>query len=525
MPASAGRLVAVVALACACLLAPIRAADLPPARRPAAAKLAVADDVRKRLGLSPAYDSVRGLDRVKIAVLDYGFDGYDGTKPYLPANTVIVEHYDPEFVRRFDLGDPGYRKGFEPGNAHGRLMAQIAWAVAGGRPDGPQFYLLNANGPTLFRRAVRYAIEAKVDVLLFSGVFEGGGNYDGRGPINRAVDDAIRAGILWVNAAGNFGHLVYNGPVRVGDDGYVRLGPQGTALRFRNRLDENTVTVTLTWNDYRDAEDAGTGKDLDLIVEGWDGAVIGTGDAVQVAGDAAAGPGQSRNPRERVVLTDLAGDADKLYRIRVKAKAGTFTAADRLRILVTPALRLSFDDPRTGHVVPAVELLEATGSGEVYPPADHPRVLTVGDAGPESAVGPTADGRLKPDVIVADSRAVFTNGEVTTGSSNAAAYVAGAVAVLKAARPSLRLDDLHRHAAALARATAARADWPPDVRQSVSRYTPAAPRGGPGLPWPAYGMSEEAAGADRMRALLARRLWRAPTPTELAELAPPPRLP
>src|SRR5262249_9020135 len=160
--------------------------------------------------------------------------------------------------------------------------------------------------------------------------FEGGGNYDGRGPINRVVDDAIRAGILWVNAAGNFGRLVYNGPILVADDGYVRLGSQGTALRFRNRLDENTVTVTLTWTDYRETEDAGTRKDLDLVVEDWTGAVIGTSAARQVTGDA-AGPGQSRNPRERVVLTNLAGDAEKLYRIRVKAWSGTFTAADRLR--------------------------------------------------------------------------------------------------------------------------------------------------------------------------------------------------
>src|SRR5947209_7472276 len=161
-------------------------------------------------------------------------------------------------------------------------------------------------------RAVRYAIEQKVDMILFSGAFEGGGNGDGRGPINRVVADALAADILWINAAGNYGRHVYNGPVQVDTDGYLRFrdGADGTALRFRNRLDENTVTVTLTWNDYREQEDAGTDKDLDLYVEDWTGRRIGASEKTQVSGDAAPGPNESRNPRERVVLSDLPANLD-----------------------------------------------------------------------------------------------------------------------------------------------------------------------------------------------------------------------
>src|SRR5262249_5010570 len=151
--------------------------------KPSAARPINAADVRKRLGLSPAYDRVAGLEAVKVAVLDYGFEGVDGTRPYLPAETVVVEHYDPAFVRRFNLGDPEFKKPFAPGNTHGRSMAQLVWAATGLHPRGPRFYLLNANGPTMFRRAVRFAVEEKVDVILFSGSFEGAGNYDGRGPI------------------------------------------------------------------------------------------------------------------------------------------------------------------------------------------------------------------------------------------------------------------------------------------------------------------------------------------------------
>jgi len=416
------------------------------------ARLADPQGVRTRLGLEPEYRNVPGLASLKVAVLDYGFEGMEQGRPYLPKNTVVVEHYEPEFVQRYaELGDPAYRKGFEPFNRHGRIMAQIVWAVTGLHPEGPRFYLLNANGPTMLRRAVRYAIEQKVDVILFSGAFEGGGNGDGRGPINRIVSDALDAGILWINASGNYGRSVYNGPVKVLKDGYLRLrnGSDVAALRFRNRLDENSVTITLTWNDYREEEDAGTDKDLDLYVEDWAGHRIGAGEKKQVSGTHPTGPDESRNPRERVVLTDLAAspdvpsDPDYTYRIRVKSRRGQFTAKDRIRILLTASHDI-YVPPKGNAPEPAVEFLDATNEEEIYPPADHPLVLTVGDSSPGSSIGPTADRRLKPDVILEDSHAFFTDGQISGGSSDAAAYIAGVVTVLKAAEPGLRPSDLLR---------------------------------------------------------------------------------
>ena len=322
---------------------------------------------------------------------------------YLPDSAEIVEDYDPEFIRRFGLGDPEYRKPFEPLNRHGREMAQIVWSVTGSKPGGPKFYLLNANGPTMLRRAVRYAIEKQVDVILFSGSFEGGGSGDGKGPIDRVVDKAVARGILWINAAGNYGGRVYNGLVRVLSDGYLKLRNVSdiAALRFRNRADENTITVTLTWNDYKDEEDAGTDKDLDLFVEDWTGRRVGSGEKIQVSGSKVAGPDESRNPRERVVLADLPKnphiptDPDFCYRIRVKARRGRFSAGDRIRILLTPTRDTYIP---AGGLEPeeAVTFVDASNEGEIYPPADNPGVLTVGEAGPSSSVGPTLDGRAKP---------------------------------------------------------------------------------------------------------------------------------
>ena len=416
----------------------VRAADpLGEPRQFGVARLTSADDTRKKLGLLPDYATNPGLKNLKVAVLDSGFDGADGKRPYLPVGTVVVEHYDKDFVRKFNLGDPEFARPFAAGNAHGRQMAQLVWAMTGNAPDGPQFLLLNANGPTMFRRAIRFAVELKVDVILFSGTFEGAGNFDGRGPINAAVDDAVAAGIIWVNAAGNTGGLVYNGPVDVGPDGFLRFSEK-PALRFTNRFDENAISVTLTWNDYRDTEDFGTDKDLDLLVEDAAGRVIGEAKQTQVPPGKMVGENETKNPRERLTLPDLpAVAAGQEYRIRVKAKVGTFGPRDRVRVLLSATKDAPFADPDTGKFTYPVEFLDATHGGEIYPPADHPGVLTVGDGARFSAVGPTADGRVKPDVVLATSVARFSNGEESGGSSNAAAYFAGVVTVLRSREPTL----------------------------------------------------------------------------------------
>ena len=438
----------VAVLACSTALAdPVEDPPVPKA----SSRLADSKAVRERLGVSPAYDNVSGVESLKVAVLDYGFEGLGSGRGYLPEGAELLEHYDPEFVRQFALGDPDLRKSFEPGNRHGREMAQIVWSVTGSRPTGPKFYLLNANGPTMLRRAVRYAIEKHVDVILFSGSFEGGGSGDGRGPVDRIVDEATARGILWINAAGNFGGRVYNGPVRVLSDGFLKLRnvPDIAALRFRNRADENTITITLTWNDYKAEEDAGTDKDLDLFVEDWTGKQIASGEKRQIAGDRPAGPDESRNPRERVVLADLPAnphvptDPDFCYRIRVKSRSGAFSSGDRIRILLTASrdtiVSAGADGPQD-----AVTFVDASNQGELYPPADNPRVFTVGEAAPSSSVGPTLDGRAKPDVVLEDARAFFTDGQVTFGTSNAAAYLAGVAVILKAAEPGLYPNHLQK---------------------------------------------------------------------------------
>jgi hypothetical protein len=96
----------------------------------------------------------------------------------------------------------------------------------------------------------------------------------------------------------------------------------------------------------------------------------------------------------------------------------------------------------------------ATLQGRIAPPADGPHVLTVGGADASGNVyrftgqGPTADGRIKPDVlalgvqvwaITERDNSTFTR---VTGTSAATPLITGVVALLWQAFPQATLDDI-----------------------------------------------------------------------------------
>jgi hypothetical protein len=381
----------------------------------AATEVSNGDQLRQKFGLGPYTTSPTSL---KIAILDNGFLGYAPNQGLLPASTQLIEGpVDPEAQ-----------------TSHGLGMAQIVWAMTGKNPAGPQFYLYNTNGFSNFKAAIDDVIAKNVDIVLYSQVWPFGDNFDGQGFINAQVNRATTAGILWINAAGNFGSMVYNGSVQDGASNFLTYQNGQSALRFENKLDNNPVTITLTWNDFQDTETYNSKKDLDLFVYDSTGKQVGASQLVQ-SGIAPAADGStptlSSYARETVTLPGL--DRGN-YQIKVLDKSKNFVSSDSIRVLI------SVDNPDS------LTFTDHTSGSEIMPPADNPNVFTIGEQTSASSMGPTADGRVKPDAIIDDATISFTNGETTRGSSNAAAIMTGIVAEIKASSPTLSFQSLSQYA-------------------------------------------------------------------------------
>jgi hypothetical protein len=440
-----------------CALGMAIALTIPASR--AATEVANAAQLRQALGLdSYLADPVAAsrLSSLKIAVLDNGFLGFEPGRGQLPDSATLV---------------PGPRNPEEP-TPHGLGMAEIVWALTGKAAAGPHFYLVNSSGFTNFKAAIDFVIREHVDVVLYSQVWTFGGNQDGRGFIDAEVSRAIDAGLIWINAAGNFGGLTRGGPIaghiqpqtrwlsfdlEAGSVGGGAVSASRDSLRFQNRLDDNSLTLTLSWSDFADDASVSTTEDLDLLVYDSQDHLVGSSELIQ-RGEAPpasdAGSRLSSYPREVVRLTGL--DRGE-YRVRIRAQSQNFRATDRFRLV------MESDKPGS------IQFIDRSVGGEILPPADHPGVITVGERFEASSTGPTADGRAKPDLLIDDAVVSFSNGSTVRGSSSAAAMVAGAVALMKSLRPSLSASRLREYVRGLEGAAATADDlrpadpqaWPP----------------------------------------------------------------
>lgn len=404
----------------------------------AASVLENIQELRKFLGLNQ-FEYRPELAQLKIAVIDNGFEGFDSNKNQLPSSAELVSAYPKEMVSKYNLGDPDYVQAPLP-TEHGKIMAQIVWGITGANSQGPKFYLLNANGITNFRRAVRYAIEQRVDIILYSQNRECCGNFDGGGFINAIVNQATQAGILWINAAGNYGGHVFNSPIQsIGSDGIVSF-EKSNELRLRSRLDENKAQVILSWSASGPEEDSGTDQDLDLYVYDENNNQVAKSELKQVLKKDSLAEGETYLAREKISY-EFSKSRNGYYRIVVRAKNRNINRSQNIRIVVIPE-RPPIQDTEKQKMVDAIEFLDASKGGEVMVPADNPNVITVGDLSPFSAQGPTMDGRVKPEIVLENSMASFSNGQSSSGTSNAAAYFTGIVAVLKSYAPHLKRENI-----------------------------------------------------------------------------------
>ncbi len=350
------------------------------------------------MGLSDWHNlGLRGSG-AKLAVLDLGFDGYWnllGTE--LPAQPV---------VRSFRVG--GDITG--SGDAHGTAAAEVAFDVA---PEAT-FYLVNFGTEAEMGTAVDWLISEHVSVISSSVGWPGTAYGDGKGTVNTIVARAEKAGITWVQAAGNYGNSHWTGFFNDPDgNGFhnFRGGDEGNTIHLRRASpsDERIfrIEVFLTWDDW----DTLT-QDHDLF--------LFRGESV-VAQSTAFQNGQFPPLEHIVYSTASPGD----YWIGIQRFRATRRA--KLDLVVTSDYDLEYREPAESLVVPA----------------DSPAVLTVGAVAPGtldlraySSRGPTKDGRPKPDFVAADGVSTVSTGPLGfAGTSASSPAVAGAAALYLGARP------------------------------------------------------------------------------------------
>ena len=368
------------------------------------APLSNTSEIKAALSLASMYAANFRGQGIKIAILDNGFAGLDQSKgKQLPATLQL---------------DAGTGNSAQE-TPHGTKMAEIAWALATGAPawtkvsQGPELLLLNANGFSNFEHAVDAAVKAGANIILYSQVWEYGGNGDGHGFINKVVKRATDAGILWLNAAGNNGKSTWSGSlIRKGEKVVLPYG--GESLRLRVSQAATPVKIVLAWNDFQDTPEYRTNQDLDLVVEDCRGKEITSSRLIQDGSSAENQEGHSAHAREYVRATLEPG----VYCLKVLAKSASFPATTRLRVSVDGS---------------EVELIDRNVDHQLLIPADNPDVIVVGasDVDYSATQGVPDDtlsrGQGTPDLSV-PSKVKFGQDIEIRGTSAATAIAAGALA-------------------------------------------------------------------------------------------------
>lgn len=339
---------------------------------------------------------------VRIGVLDVGFESHA---------RLIGSELPPDTVARSFRGDGDITAG---GDRHGTATAEIIADVA------PRATLLLANFSTEVElsQAVDWLIAQNVTVISSAVGWPGTAFGDGRGTINDIVKKADRAGVLWVQGAGNFAQTHWAGQFSDMDgNGMHNFTPtdEGNTITLQrpNPRDEGIfrVEVFLTWDDW------------DTFTQDYDLFLWRKGEQLAVAQSTAFQMGKFPPVEHIVFTTVLPGD----YWIGIQRFRATRAA--RLDMVVTIDFNLE----------------HRVAQGSLVVPGDSPVALTVGAVEPGSIAlrayssqGPTKDGRTKPDVVAGDQVSTVSFGpQGLTGTSASAPYVAGAAALIKSARPSL----------------------------------------------------------------------------------------
>jgi len=337
---------------------------------------------------------------LKIGILDQGFDGYrDLVGTRLPLSVTAQS-----FVPGVTVDGTGL--------THGTAVAEIIHAVA---PDAELFLAHYDGGDVSMGNAVEWLMEQGVSIISHSA---GGlaAPMDGTGRDAELADRVADAGLIWVNSAGNAANQHYRGTFTDSNGDLIHeFAPDKTTLGFQS--ESNGLTqIILNWDDWAE----GGTQDLDLYLLDADGNIIASSRNTRDG---------SRPPVEQILFQF---DNNRTYFLTVNGV--TVDRPVRVDIYIHQTSNLELADP----------------NGSLATPGDARGSLTVGavfwrtdELEPFSSRGPTADGRIKPDLVGPDGvlSDIFAPDRFF-GTSAAAPHIAGAAALVWSAYPSATSEEV-----------------------------------------------------------------------------------